>query len=195
MKQYRVPTLELPPWLLDLVPDAGVHIASLDGRMEFVVRLSRLNVEQGTGGPFAAAVFERDSGRLVAPGVNLVVPANCSVAHAEIVALILAQQEVGSFDLGAVGLPAFELVTSAEPCAMCLGAIPWSGVRRVVCGARKEDAEACGFDEGDRPARWQASLERRRIEVIQDIRREEAADVLSRYQVNGGIPYNGRRGG
>jgi len=194
MKPYRAPTLELPPWLLDLVPDAGVHIAALDGRMEFVVRLSRLNVEQGTGGPFAAAVFERDSGRLVAPGVNLVVPSNCSVAHAEMVAIMLAQQVVGSFDLGAVGLPAFELVTSAEPCAMCLGAIPWSGVRRVVCGARKEDAERCGFDEGDRPARWQASLARRRIEVIQDIRREEAADVLSHYQQTGGIPYNGRRG-
>lgn len=195
MKHYRSLSLELPSWLPPLIPDSGVFLDAVEGRMEFVVRLARLNVEQGTGGPFAAAVFERESGRLVAPGVNLVVPANCSLAHAEMVAIMLAQQELGTFDLGGEGLPACELVTSTEPCAMCLGAIPWSGVRRLVCGATKADAEACGFDEGERPASWISGLERRGIEVLRELRRAEAAEVLRRYVESGGLAYNGRQSG
>ena len=45
-------------------------------------------------------------------------------------------------------LLADEMVASTQPCAMCLGATPWSGIRRLVCGARDEDAEEIGFDEG-----------------------------------------------
>ena len=70
------------------------------------------------------------------------------------VAIALAQQAIGSYDLGGEGRPIHELVTSTEPCAMCLGAIPWSGVRRVLCGARGEDACEIGFDEGAKPADW-----------------------------------------
>ncbi len=195
MKSYQTPNLELPPWMGDQIPSAGVFLDAVEGRMAFVVRLARLNVEQGTGGPFAAAVFERDSGRLVAPGVNLVVPAKCSVAHAEIVAIMLAQQAQGTFDLGGETMPACELVTSTEPCAMCLGAIPWSGVRHLVCGATREDAEECGFDEGERALNWVAGLERRGISVTREVCREAAADVLRQYVATGGLAYNGRLGG
>jgi tRNA(Arg) A34 adenosine deaminase TadA len=114
----------------------------------------------GTGGPFGAAVFEEQSGRLLATGVNLVVAAGCSLLHAEVVALLLAQQRLGRFDLGGEGLPVCELVTSAEPCAMCFGAVLWSGVKSLVCAARREDVERLGFDEGPKPVDWPAELER-----------------------------------
>ncbi len=194
--KHRFPsiTLGLPEWMDDSVPHGGVTLTSADARMEFVIMLSKRNVEEGTGGPFGAAIFERDSGRLIAPGVNRVVPASCSVAHAEMMAIMVAQQVLGVFDLGGEGLPACELVTTTEPCAMCLGAIPWSGVRRLVCGARKEDAEAHGFDEGDRVVRWVDALAGRGIDVIQDVRREEAAEVLRQYNAMGGLMYNGRLG-
>jgi len=94
------------------------------------------------------------------------------------------------FDLGAPGLSEHELVTSCEPCAMCYGAIPWSGVRRVVCGARGTDAEAIGFDEGPKPKKWASALEARSISVIQDVCREEAVAVLQEYKKRGGIIYN-----
>jgi tRNA(Arg) A34 adenosine deaminase TadA len=67
------------------------------------------------------------------------------------VAIMIAQKILGNFDLGDASVPAYELVTSTEPCAMCLGATPWSGVRGLVCGARDEDASAVGFDEGSKP--------------------------------------------
>jgi tRNA(Arg) A34 adenosine deaminase TadA len=64
---------------------------------------------------------------------------------------------------------------------MCFGVIPWSGVRHLVCGARGEDAEAVGFDEGTKPAEWVRSLDERGITVERDVLRDEAASVLREY--------------
>jgi tRNA(Arg) A34 adenosine deaminase TadA len=158
--------------------------------MRLAIALGKLNVEHGTGGPFGAGVFEQKSGKLIAPGVNMVIPANCSIAHAEIVSVSIAQKILGSYDLSSEGMPSYELVTSAAPCAMCLGAIPWSGIRRVICGARDEDTRSIGFDEGTKPTNWALSLEARGIAVVQDILREEARKVLSQYYEFGGIIYN-----
>lgn len=188
-REARFPAvvLELPGWVEGL--DLDSPYLTDEERMRLVVELSRLNVERGTGGPFGAAVFERESGRLVAPGVNLVVPAGCSVAHAEMVAIMVAQKVVGDFDLGAAARPAYELFASTEPCAMCFGATPWSGVRRLVCGAREEDARAVGFDEGAKLPDWVSALEERGIRVKRDVLREEAAAVLRRYVEQGGEVY------
>jgi tRNA(Arg) A34 adenosine deaminase TadA len=122
-----------------------------------------------------------------------VVTAGCSIAHAEMVAIALAQQALGTFDLGAEGVPACELVTSTEPCAMCLGAVPWSGVQSLVCGARRRDAVQAGFDEGERPVAWVAALRRRGIAVRRGVMRAQAAEVLRCYAAEGGLVYNGRR--
>ena len=109
-------------------------------------------------------------------------------------ALALAQKRTGTHDLSAAAGAPFELVSSAEPCAMCLGAIPWSGVRRVICAARGEDACEIGFDEGAKPADWVGELRRRGIEVVRDLLRPEAQAVLRRYAQTGGRIYNARQG-
>ena len=157
--------------------------------MRFVIQLALTNVAEETGGPFGAAVFETTTGRLVSIGVNLVVSTNCSLAHAEIVALANAQQAIGHFNLGAGGMPRHELVTSCEPCSMCYGAIPWSGVQKVLCGARGSDAEAIGFDEGPKLKNWVKALEKREIAVIRDICQNEAVVVLQHYKNAGGAIY------
>lgn len=185
--------LGLPGWVEGFVGERGEVYPEVRDRMRLVVGLSRENVRRGTGGPFGAAVFERDTGRLLAPGINLVTGAGCSAAHAEMVAMVVAQRVVGTFDLGGPGLPPCELVASTEPCAMCFGATPWSGVRRLVCGARGEDAEGIGFDEGDKPPDWVGSLERRGIPVVRDVLREEAVAVLREYADGGGEIYNAGR--
>jgi tRNA(Arg) A34 adenosine deaminase TadA len=187
-------TLKLPSWVEELLPDPERGYPTEEDRMRFVVELSRLNVERGTGGPFGAAIFERETGRLLAPGMNLVVPTSCSVAHAEMVAIMIAQQVVGDFDLGSEGKPAYELYASTEPCAMCFGATPWSGVRSLLCGARDEDARAVGFDEGAKLPDWAAALEERGISVKRDVLREDAARVLRDYANSGGEIYNARQG-
>lgn len=184
--------IELPEFLVR-ANAAAPCLPLPDERMRFVLGLARENIAVG-GGPFAAAVFERVGGRLVAAGVNRVVATHCSSAHAEVLALSLAQQKFGSHDLGAAGLPACELVSSAEPCAMCLGAVLWSGVRHLVCGARGEDVAALGFDEGPRSLDWISELHRRGVDVTTDVQREAALAILRDYASGGGLIYNARSG-
>lgn len=193
MSAFPEVTLRLPDWV-DEVAQPGSVYPTTGERMAFVIELSRRNVSEGTGGPFGAAVFEIESGRLLAPGVNMVVPSSTAVAHAEIVAVALAGVAAGGFDLGRDDLPATVLVASTEPCAMCFGAVPWSGVRRLVCGARDEDAREVGFDEGPKMIDWQSALQSRGIEVILDVSRAQAVAVLRDYAASGGMIYNGRSG-
>lgn len=182
--------LILPDWLEELRSGFNRPLPTVEERMNFVIELSRLNFRNQTGGPFAAAVFRTQDGSLVAAGVNLVFWGGCSVLHAEIVALILAQQKSGAYDLSSAELPPCELVSSAEPCAMCMGAVPWSGVRGLVCGATGGDVEGIGFDEGKKPPQWAKALERRGVSVRQGVCREQAAAVLREYRESGGIIYN-----
>jgi len=198
MKHFRNPfspfQLALPTWIHDFLGKQPTTFPTPEARMDLVTTLSKLNMEQGTGGPFGAGVFRTDTYELVAPGVNLVMNSHSSIAHAEIVAIMMAQQTLGSHDLGAGGLPPHELVTSCEPCTMCLGAICWSGVRHLICGARGSDAEAIGFDEGPKPTNWVTELEHRGINVMTDIGRLNATQVLQNYVAQGGEVYNSRQG-
>ena len=180
---------DLPDWLEDFA-QSYIPTTGLDARMAFVISAAKKNIEEDTGGPFAAGVFEVETGRLISLGVNLVTTQGMSMLHAEIVALAVAQRKLGSYDLGAEPIPPLELLTSTEPCGMCLGAIPWSGVRHVVTAAREEDANAIGFDEGPKPADWVASLNSRGIKVNTDIQRELASSVLKLYLKKNGHIYN-----
>lgn len=179
---------ELPSWVPPFVASQGDTFATQDQRMAFVIALSYENVKHKTGGPFGAAVFD-DQGRLIAPGVNLVPAERCSILHAEIVAIALAQKTLGRYDLSDGGLAVYELAASTEPCAMCFGAVPWSGVKRLVCGARDEDARAVGFDEGAKLADWPQALADRGIEVVRDIARQDAVEVLNEYAKQQGTIY------
>lgn len=180
--------IPLPGWFEDKIQTCDAVYSNVEERMRLIADLSRMNIEAGTGGPFGAGVFELETGKLVSAGVNLVTSANCSVLHAEIVAIMLAQQKLETYNLASKG--EFELVTSCEPCAMCLGAIPWSGVKRVVCGARDEDARQIGFDEGCKPSDWIAKWADIGIEVAKDILRNQCRQVLVDYQKRGGRIYN-----
>lgn len=184
--------IQLPDFLVQANNEARV-LDKPEARMRYVLELMRMNMT-AEGGPFAAAVFERDSGLLIAAGANRVVASHCSSAHAEILALSLAQAKLNNHDLGAAGLPAYELVTSAEPCVMCFGAVIWSGVRNLVCAARGEDVETIGFDEGPRPENWISELETRGITVTTDLLRDAARKLLHDYSACNGMIYNARCG-
>jgi tRNA(Arg) A34 adenosine deaminase TadA len=182
-------SIELPPWATSLLE--GVEpLAGEDARIAFVLQLADAAATNTHGGPFAAAIFRARGGELLAAGVNMVLASRAPVAHAEIVAIALAGTRLDTFDLAQAG--PIELVTSCEPCAMCMGSLPWAGITRVVIGARDEDARAVGFDEGDKREDWAARLQARGIDVVRDVRRAEAAAILRRYADRGGLIYNGR---
>ena len=189
MSQPHAISFRLPGWL-DAYIETYRPVADLNKRMAFVISASRKNVEQQTGGPFAAAIFEANTGSLVSLGVNLVTTQNLSFLHAEMVAIAIAQKKLDTYDLGDPSFPAYELFSTTEPCAMCLGAIPWSGVNRVVTAAKDEDARSIGFDEGAKPANWIKSLNDRGIEVITDVEAQAANEVLQLYSRMNGDIYN-----
>jgi tRNA(Arg) A34 adenosine deaminase TadA len=180
--------LAWPDWLGPFLASWVQPLDTPEQRMRLAVGLAAENVRHSTGGPFGAIVVEEDSGRLLGAGVNRVTGLGLSLAHAEMIALSLAQTATANWNLGA-GVPV-QLVTSCEPCAMCFGAVPWSGVSSLLWGARREDAEAAGFDEGDKPADWIQALERRGIRTRGEVLREEAAAVLARYASSNGDIYH-----
>jgi tRNA(Arg) A34 adenosine deaminase TadA len=201
-------TITLPEWATES-PDPTMNGAyakkyrSDDEMMSLAVSLSDANVEAGTGGPFGAAIFERVRGdddgdggggeycKLVSVGMNRVVPLRNSTLHGEMVAIQIAQSKLDTFTLSEIdGVKRqFELFTSCEPCAMCLGGTLWSGVSRLVCGATKDDAQSIGFDEGPVTEDSYAHLVKAGVSVSRGVMREEAADVLRRYGCRGVI-YN-----
>jgi tRNA(Arg) A34 adenosine deaminase TadA len=180
--------LALPDWLGPFLADWRHPLDTDERRMRLAVALAGENVSRRTGGPFAAIVVEDRGGRLLGAGVNRVTALGLSLAHAEILALSFAQCAIADWNLGSQG--PVQLVTSCEPCAMCFGAVPWSGVSSLLWGARKEDAEAAGFDEGDKPANWIETLEARGIKATGDVLRAEAAAVLTRYAGGDGAIYH-----
>lgn len=122
-------------------------------------------------------------------------PGHCSPAHAEIMAIGLAQQRLGTYDLGGPGLPVHELCVSWRPCAMCFGALPWSGIRSLLIAGSGPEVEAItGFDEGPIHPNWRAELERRGISVAEGANRERAVELFREFVALGRTVYNSRKG-
>lgn len=196
--------LQQPAWAVEALQRMPDKIPALEDRMRRVIEFSELNIDHDTGGPFAAGVFEADSGRLITIGVNRVMASHCSSAHAEVMALSLAQKALGTFDLGSTDVAgqtsgeaakSYQLVVNWRPCAMCYGALIWSGVRSlVIAGSGPELETITGFDEGPIHPDWRAELSRRGIEVIDGVLTQQAIAVFEKFRRSGATVYNGRSG-
>jgi tRNA(Arg) A34 adenosine deaminase TadA len=180
---------EYPGWV-NVVVDWDRPYETDEERMRLAIAIARENVDRETGGPFGAVIVESLSGRVVSVGMNAVVRMHNAVLHGEMVAFMMAQRQVRSYTLAAPGMPVHELVTSCEPCAMCLGATLWSGVKRVICGAARDDASRLKFEEGPVfPESWRY-LEARGVKVVRNVLREEARAVMELYRAKRGAIYN-----
>ena len=177
-----------PAWVEQAVDWEQQHTTDTD-KMGVAIQVSRWNIEQGTGEPFGAAVFRSDTGQLVGVGMSQVVLHKNSVLHAEVVAIMMAEQHLQAFNLR-VGGQRYELFSSCDPCAMCLGAVHWSEVSRLVCGASRDDAQQIGFDEGPVFPASYTYLEERGMEIVRGFCRAEAAAVIQAYSTNGGLIHN-----
>jgi len=95
---------------------------------------------EGGGGPFGAIITKED--KIISESFNRVVLLNDPTAHAEILAIRQASITLKSHDLGEC-----TLYTSCEPCPMCLGAIYWAGIKKVVYSSDRDDAANAGFND------------------------------------------------
>lgn len=172
--------ITLPMWLTDR--DLPETLGSEDEAVALALDLAQANVDHQHGGPFGALLWEDRSKRLLSVGVNLVLPMANPALHAEVVAISLG----GRSCLEGSGVT---LVTSCEPCIMCLGAAHWAGVSRIVFGALKEDAEAIGFKEGAGVHELRAEMAARGVKFEGGVLRERAVGVLRSYVSKGGAIY------
>jgi len=184
--------LTLPVWVHEVVDTARAYPTDEDN-VALAIALSRHNDDAQRGRPSSAAVFGPDD-RIIAVGVNRVVPHTCSLAHAETMAFMLAQQRTQrrrlNEDDAGNKLGPVTLATSAQPCCQCYGASFWAGIDHLLIGARSEDVEALTeFDEGPLPADWVGELERRGVQVRRDVLRDQAREVLADYGQLGGPNY------
>lgn len=187
-------TIELPAWLAGVANGPMVLARDDASRMRWAIELASRNVTEKTGGPFAATIVEEMTGQCVAVGVNLVVSTGMSVSHAEAVAIMLAQLRTGTYDLAGNPQRRYTLYATGQPCIMCFGILWWSGITKLVCGARGEDVESITrFREGPLPTGWPDLLAKRPdlpIEVVRDVERDAACDVLRAYMAAGHPVYN-----
>ena len=121
------------------------------------VALAESSVEQG-GGPFGALVVKE--GKVIGRGSNCVTLSNDPTAHAEVVAIREACKTIDDFSLAGATLYA-----SCEPCPMCLSAIYWSRLDKVVYAATRDDAAAAGFDDGVIARELQLPPDERRLRM------------------------------
>jgi len=150
--------------------------------MKETIELSRKNIREGLGGPFAAVVVKE--GRMIARGTNLVTSSNDPTAHAEVVAIREACRALGMFQL-----PGCELYTSCEPCPMCLGEIYWARPDRVYYANTHLDAAKIGFDDLYIYKEIGLPISDRKIPMVQ-LMRDEAFVAFEEWQkMQGKIHY------
>ncbi len=107
--------------------------------MTKAIAKARKTMNQDIGGPFGAAIIDA-SGKVIAIASNSVLHDQDPTAHAEINAIRAAGKTLGTHDLsGCI------IVTTAYPCPMCLGAIIWANIKKVIYGSRPLDAQTIGF--------------------------------------------------
>src|SRR5450759_2715428 len=103
------------------------------------IEIASKGIEDG-GGPFGAVIVRKD--KIISEAFNRVTLNNDPTAHAEILAIRHAASVLQSYELDDC-----TLYSSCEPCPMCLGAIYWSGIKKVVYGCNRADAESAGFSD------------------------------------------------
>jgi tRNA(Arg) A34 adenosine deaminase TadA len=141
--------------------------------MQEAIKLALINVDIANGGPFGAVVVK--DGEIVGKGQNEVTAKNDPTAHAEIVAIRDACQNLGTFDLRDC-----ELYASCEPCPMCLGSIYWANIHKLYYAATKDDAAKADFDDAHIYQEFALPKEKRSIPSAQ-LLREEAVKVFDKW--------------
>lgn len=134
--------------------------------MRVAIQLSREMMQQGKSGPFGAVIVKDNT--IVARGYNQVTANNDPTAHAEVQAIRQACQQLNTFDLSGC-----EIYTSCEPCPMCLGAIWWARMNKIVYAANRVDAAQAGFSDDEFYQELAKEHHQRKV-VMQELLREEA---------------------
>ncbi len=142
--------------------------------MQEAINIALEGMRSNRGGPFGAVVVK--NGKIVGKGSNAVTDTLDPTAHAEVVAIRNACENLNSFQLDGC-----EIYTSCEPCPMCLGAIYWARPDKVYYACDKTDAAKVGFDDDFIYKELERPLPERKIPFVQ-ISREESLKIFREWK-------------
>lgn len=142
--------------------------------MNRAIELAEAGMDANHGGPFGCVIVKENE--IVGEGYNRVTTSNDPTAHAEVVAIRNACENLGEFQLTGC-----DIYTSCEPCPMCLGAIYWARPDRIFYAANREDAAGAGFDDSFIYREIPLSIEERSI-PMKNIGRDEAVDLFDKWK-------------
>ncbi|MET0071446.1 MAG: nucleoside deaminase [Candidatus Thiodiazotropha sp.] len=142
--------------------------------MTEALMLAKRGIELGDGGPFGAVLVL--DGRIIGRGWNQVVKLNDPTAHAEILAIRDACAQAKRFHL-----PGSVLYTSCEPCPMCLSAVYWTHIERLVYAAGADDAAAIGFSDSEIKAELDKPVKDRVI-ITRQLFRERSLALFTQWR-------------
>lgn len=150
--------------------------------MREAIHLSLEQMRLGNSGPFGAVVVKDN--QIVGRGYNQVTSLNDPTAHAEVQAIRQACQHLNTFDLSGC-----EIYTSCEPCPMCLGAIWWARIEKIIYAANRNDAANAGFSDEEFYTEIAKENPHRKV-AMQECLREEALQAFEEWnQKSDKIPY------
>jgi guanine deaminase len=149
--------------------------------MEQAIRKAREGVDGGQS-PFGAVIVK--DGKIVSASHNTVWRTTDPTAHAEVNAIRQASTALGNIDLSGT-----VMYTTCEPCPMCLTAIHWAKIERVVFGATIADADTAGFTELTIPAKEMVRLGGSSLKVESGLLQKECAELFQYWKSKGGRSY------
>jgi len=151
-----------------------MELSSEDKRfLNLAIETAGENIKDG-GGPFGAIVVRE--GSIISRAGNRVVTGHDPTAHAEVMAIRMAAEKLGTHDLADCTIYA-----SCEPCPMCLGAIYWAGIRRIVYASDRYRAAAAGFSDNHIYEELALDNSKRTITMVRGLT-EEGDEVLRRWE-------------
>ncbi|MFP4567546.1 MAG: nucleoside deaminase [Candidatus Woesearchaeota archaeon] len=108
--------------------------------MQKAISEAKKGVCKNHGGPFGSIIILNNE--IIAKAHNEVIKTKDSTAHAEIVAIRRASKKLGTHNLQGC-----EIYTTSKPCPMCLAAIMWAGIEKIIYGTNSKDVEKIGFKD------------------------------------------------
>jgi guanine deaminase len=146
--------------------------------MRLAIRKAQEGISRGQS-PFGSAIVR--GGEVVAVTHNSVWLTGDPTAHAEVNCIRAAASA-----LKTIFLHGCTLYSTTEPCPMCLSAIHWAKIERVVFGAAIADAKTAGFSELCVPAAVLAQMGGSPLVVESGLLQQECVELFNQW-LNSGL--------
>ena len=143
--------------------------------MQMAIEEGFKNIQNGEGGPFGAVIVRH--GEVIARAHNKVLLTNDPTMHAEMIAIRLACEKLGRFDLSGC-----EIYSACQPCPMCIGAIFWARISKLYYGALDSDADAIGFSDKFIYDAIRADFQGQDALIIENVNREDCIELFRAWE-------------